>query len=327
MTALRATAGRATRCGWAGTRRRALVLLMVLLWCLLASPWPASLQGSGALLVAVLVAAGVALGRVSQWRAWRRPSRLDERETLARDYAYWVAFRGVGIGLFVLIVTAFVAAVLHHQNGAQPIDFATGPRDLVAAILLLALLPTVTLTWTDADPATEGGRSWLTRGISLLLPALAGLIVLACWAAAVWLIPPGTVQARIAPSPTLTVSGAQCDALEITRQLGDGLGAALTIDTNVCWNGRRAWDGTEGYGPPGVLYLAGTPPLRASTCSLGIDSTDFENISQETCTEQRTSSGTLLIRARARVGSGIGDWLDRTLMARLVVTAKGRVLS
>ena len=307
---------------------RLLVVAMVLVWCLLASPVPTSLRGSGAVLVAFLVATGVVLGQNSQWRVWRRTSQLDERERQARDNAYRLAFRAMGIGIFVLVVTASIADALHGQTRG-PLAFADGPRYLIAALLLFGLLPTVILTWPEARSPAESPSSTPSgrlSGISAAMrPALAGLLVLGVWGAALWLVPAGTVRAIVVPSPNLSMSGGTCGAVQISRQLGGGLGAALNISTNICWNGRHAWDGDRSLGPAGKYPF---PPVEGNppTCSLGIDSSDFEPISSESCTEEHYPSGELRIVAQARVSSGIDGWLSRTIRASIAITAKGKVL-
>jgi hypothetical protein len=302
--------------------------LTVLLWALLASPEPTSLRGTGALLVAVIVGLGVALNQATGWRAWRRPSRLDERESRARDQAYRFAFRGMGVGIFVVIVTSLIATYLPPRpDWPTPLAFSSGPRYLVAVLLLLAVLAPVCLAWSetagqsDAPPTRRGPLIPLVRAGSAPLAAV--VLVLLAWSAAVALVPAQTVMAEKLPSPSVSVGGGSCATVEVSEELGGGLGSAVTVDANVCWNGHRAWDGNRGLPPPTEDLAADRP--RAFNCSLGIDAGDFEEVSAESCTEQADASGTFRFVARARVGSGIGDWLDRTLGVTVAVTAKGKV--
>jgi len=309
------------------------VVAMGLIWALLAAPEPSSLRGMGVLLAAVLVGLGVALGEVTRWRAWRRSALLDERDAAIRDRAYRLAFRGMGIGIFLLLLSSLVAAGLAEpvtagSIGSEPLSFLVGPRYLVALLLLIALLPTALLAWTSADATVRrrggdpGQRSALAR--PLLTPALAGLLFFGLWTAAVALLPPRTARAEQRPSLAVTWTGADCATLAASRELGAGLGAALTIDATICWNGHRAWDGLQGLQPPGRPTVLRTPPT--SSCSIAVDATDFENISQETCTESRDARGTIRLEARAKVTSGITPWLDRSLVESVVVTGQGQVL-
>jgi hypothetical protein len=105
--------------------------------------------------------------------------------------------------------------------------------------------------------------------------------------------------------------------------LGDGLGAAVNLDADVCWNGRKAWDAQEGTSAS--KYFTAREADR-TTCSLSMDASDFEEVTGQSCTEEGSADGTVRLVATARVSSGLGSWLDRTLQATVVINAKGRVL-
>ncbi|MGA9921153.1 MAG: hypothetical protein WBR23_07875 [Candidatus Dormiibacterota bacterium] len=313
------------------TTTRLLVVATVLIWTLLALPVPTSLRGSAPLLVAALVGLGVALAQATHCRVWRRPSRLDERENQVRDRSFRIAFRGIGAGVLLLVVTVVVdSLLLPHKAGssAPPLLFFTrGPRYLGAFVLLLTLLPTVTYAWLDDDPPDEhNGRGQDRRRAStwrITAPLASSLVVLGIWIGAVVALPPRTLAVDQSPSTSITVGGAHCASLDVSRELGDGLGAAVNLDADVCWNGRQAWDAQEGTSP--LEYFAARDPDQ-STCSLTLDSSDFEEVTGQSCTEQGSLDGTVRLVATATVSSGLGRWLARTLTATVVVNAKGRVL-
>ncbi|MGH7667701.1 MAG: hypothetical protein ACREN1_10430 [Candidatus Dormibacteria bacterium] len=307
--------------------RRAAVVLLGLAWLLLASPLPTSLAGTGVALVALQVGIGVSLNQSTRWQVWRRPSRLDEREAQQRDRAYRHAFRGIGVGVFLLIVSGAVE-VFFRPGYSQPLlAFDSGPRILAALVLLLALLPCACLAWSaaprlrDQDSSTSNHRP--PRSLLLALPVLAVVVTVGLWSALVTLLPARTLTVISRPSHSVGWGGAKCEGLELSRELGSGLGAALNLDTNVCFNGRRAWNGNQSFSR--TSYLSARRPLAAN-CSPRIDATDFENVTGESCSERGTPDGTLRLVTRARVSATPGGWLRRTLTLTVLVTGHGKVL-
>ncbi|MGH7643844.1 MAG: hypothetical protein ACRENX_12690 [Candidatus Dormibacteria bacterium] len=305
-------------------------MLMVLLWALLASPVPTSLRGGGVLVVAFLLGLAVALNQTTSWKTWRRPSQLDERESQLRDRAFRLAFRSVGAGLFLLIVTASVSSILRSlDSGSDPLAFPNGPRYLLAFLLLLALLPSVVHAWLEQDQLDgPSGRHDRGRGVRTVVarvvaPVLTALIVAGVWIAAVAILPPRFSQVVQNPSPSFGYGGAHCETLAVSRELGAGLGSAITVDVDVCWDGREAWDGSQRK-PPTDDGASMTAP--AKTCSLRLDATDFQDISKESCTEQDAADGTFHLVARAEVSPELGIGAERTLQASLTVNWSGRVL-
>ncbi|HUY10096.1 MAG TPA: hypothetical protein VMW80_11760 [Candidatus Dormibacteraeota bacterium] len=313
------------------TATRALVVATAMIWTLLALPVPTSLRGSAALLVAALVALGVALAEATDWRVWRRPSMLDERENQVRDRSFRTAFRGIGAGVLLLVVTVVADSLLlpHKAGSSAPplLYFTRGPRYLVAFVLLLTLLPTMTYAWLQEDPPDDhnGRRPDHLRSSARRIagPLLAGLAVLGIWIGAIFALPPRTLAVDQSPSASITVGGARCASLDVSRELGDGLGAAVNLDADVCWNGREAWDAQEGTSL--LKYFTAQDPDR-TTCSLTIDASDFEEVTGQSCTEEGSPDGTIRLVATARVSSGLGSWLDRSLRATVTVSAKGKVL-
>ncbi|MGH7706042.1 MAG: hypothetical protein ACRENY_09265 [Candidatus Dormibacteria bacterium] len=305
--------------------RRAAVVLLGLAWMLLASPLPTSLAGAGVLLVALQVGIGVSLNQSTRWQVWRRPSRLDEREAQQRDRAYRQAFRGIGVGVFLLLVSVSGQSFLRPDFWQPILAFDRGPRDLAALVLLLLLLPGACLAWSaaprlpDQDSSTSESRSrrWLLSG----LPVLGAVVTIGLWSAAVALLPASTLTVTQRPSHSVGWGGAKCEGLEVSRELGSGLGAALNLATNVCFNGRRAWNGNQSFSR--TSYLSARRPTVAN-CSLRIDATDFEYVSRVSCTERGTPDGTLQLVTRARVSAAPGGWLSRTLTLRVLVTAHGK---
>ena len=299
------------------TVRRRLVLATVLVWAVLASPFPQSLYGAGIVLTILLAALDVILGGATGWLAFARPSRIDEREGMLRDRAYRIAFRLMGAGIIVLIICGTVATVTAISQGSLPAPRAIDPRRLVALLELLVGMPTIVIAWLSPEsldePSTGEWPGTLLRwGPALIVPAIA-----AAWLAAVVALPDRLTTARLVPSPNLTVSGSTCGQFTGSRDIARGFGGALRLDTEVCWDGQKAWVFEE-FRPIGDSGRV--------ACALAADS-DFAVVHGPVCTGWIDSAGTLHYLVQARLGPVPGGLGARDLRIQLTVARDGRVLS
>jgi hypothetical protein len=87
----------------------------------------------------------------------RRASVLDERQLARRDRAYRLAYGAIGWPLSFLLV--YLMFVLASGRPLLPEEFVqVGAVVLAGAIMLVVLLPTAILAWTEPDPPEDEER-------------------------------------------------------------------------------------------------------------------------------------------------------------------------
>ncbi|MGH7642962.1 MAG: hypothetical protein ACRENX_08130 [Candidatus Dormibacteria bacterium] len=294
--------------------RRGAVVVVGSAWLLLALPLPLSLEGWGPGLVALIVALGIGLLRTNGSPLWRRGPELDERELQQRNQSYRLAYRLLGPAVLLLLVTCLISRALHFTRGpsnywyAVPANSVLGPRELLAFVLLVALLPVGVAAWRNG-PA-QGSQARLPRRLLERTAApLAGLLaVLLAWTVILATAPASTVVASQVPATFFDQFPGGCGSYATSRGLGDGLGPALNLITEACWDGRRAWI------PKQFHRLACTPALQA---------TDFGTLEVISCGTQRLADGSIRIELRARVGGWLDVAAGRLLAVQLRVDRHG----
>ncbi|HEV3096371.1 MAG TPA: hypothetical protein VG104_04420 [Candidatus Dormibacteraeota bacterium] len=318
---------------WSTTRIG--VVLLAACWLLLASSLPASLHGTGIVIVLALLALDLALGVTTDWLAFLPTSRLDERQAALRDRAYRVAFRLVAVGVLLMVVFTIVGAIAAGDNlqNVNAVPDAISPRHLMAFLELLLVAPTAVIAWLqDGEPGSELGRpqAWWPL---LLVPLLAGT-----WFAAVQVLPAQVVTTR-GMNGTFEASGASCDHFAAEKSVAGGLGGTARLKVEVCWDGQHAW----AFGDPSLhtpmdivpspvpaselVSPLSMPSLRDLTsCAPRDPDGDFVGVS-ESCTQQIGPDGTMRLIVHGSITplpSGVGR---RDVQIQLVVDANGRVLA
>jgi hypothetical protein len=308
---------------------RVVVALIALLWLLLLSPVPRSLDGTGMIIGLILLALDIVLGILTGGLALAPTRMLDERLTAARDRAYRSAFGWMRSTVIVMLVLAAVS------SGVNALQGTGGPagvslRFLLAFVEMVVVLPTAVLAWeqtalpTAADRGSVAPRRWLAL---LLLPLLA-----IAWGVVAPILPVRTVVAR----PTNIVfdmAGATCTQFLVEKEIAAGLGGAVGFHAEVCWNGKHAF----AVGDPSLPLPTGVLPEQdvmppgglsepdLTACVPGNAETDFAAVSQ-TCTEQIDGAGTMTLIARGRVSPLPRGFGARQLELRLVVDRNGKLL-
>jgi hypothetical protein len=307
--------------------RRGVVLLVALGWALLASPLPTSLQGAGIAVVGTMVAFTVGLDAGMGWLVFAPRAKRDERECQLRDRAFQYAFRGLALGILLQIVSHYVATIMGGASYVIPAPFAGGARGLVAVLLLLALLPTLTAAWlmpTRVGDYPEIPPVPTRRSAAIVLAGtLAAGGVIGIWLLAISALPVRTVTLSQVPAMNVASAGARCGNFSVYREVGDGLGATVALAVDVCWNRRGAWIVDPGFISPNPYAIPKQP--QPTNCSVSADSTDFEMVATQVCAQQG-HAGTVRMATHARVSPGLSGLFERTIKLAVVIGAKGRVI-
>jgi hypothetical protein len=306
---------------------RICVVLVAVVWLVLASQFPYSLNGMGIVVLLALVMLDVVLGVTTGWLAFAPTPRLDERQAALRDRAYRMGFRLVGAGVLVMVVLFFIGSILQAiLVGPQSQTTSDGfsPRTVLAILELLAIAPTAVIAWllpADSEPGVSRATRWL--------PLIAVPVVALAWLVTVFAAPLQTTVLATVPDTSFTMGGAKCGHFGAVERLASGFGGALRLEAEVCWNGQQAFT----YGDPSLPRPASLPaeefsrPLPGLTdCAPLATDTDFGNVVED-CTGQIDPDGTLHLVLRGRVSPLPGGLLARDVQIRLVVTADGRVVS
>ncbi|MGO8686915.1 MAG: hypothetical protein ACLQT7_06980 [Candidatus Dormibacteria bacterium] len=323
----------------AAPRRQIVVMGAGAVTALLASALP--LHGFGIVVVVALAGLDVLLLQATGWLAFRRGSRLDERQTALRDLAYRRGFRWIGMAVVLLWLVWFLSwAVLSGGSGGASgasVDSGIPGRVLVAMAELLIMLPTCVIAWRgDAAPEAEGvAAGWEQtrhRGWApwLLLPALVGAWLLAVTSAPLQSVPHGSISVSGGATSSWT-----CHEFGGGTMIGAEFGATVGLRAYVCWNGTDAfvW-GDPNLPLPAELNRYFRPftahdldPAATLETACGLDNIgDFAAVGPTTCTESIDAAGSLHYTVTARVSPlpfGIGS---RRVTVDLVVTRDGRVL-
>jgi len=280
--------------------RRALVLLMAGICCLLAAI-PNGLAAWYVLPILALICCNVLLGRATQ-RVSAAPDReVDEWQEEMRNRAHLVGYRLLAI--FVLgLAGAYLGSYITRAWLAQ----SFGIWVVVAELLLF--LPAMVLAWEQPDPVVEPvwrsvRTTWLRRAVfaalafELLLPVLASLALL--------VVPPQistTVRAASRESRG-------CSYLGATETVGWVLQATLPISAEVCWTGARAF---EQWGMnESDCATAMTSGLLAKTVS---------------CRRKVLADGTLYFTYTTRLVSPAVPFVGRDVPITVAVSRTGRLL-
>src|SRR6202035_5721918 len=138
---------------------RALVVLLIVCWLVVAAQLPYSLHGAGILALLALVGLDALLGIMTGWLAFQPTSRLDERQRALRDRAYRMAFRLVGAGVVLMLGLYIVGVILDSILNAGPSPSTSdgfSARTILALVELLIITPTGVVAWvlrSDSEPA------------------------------------------------------------------------------------------------------------------------------------------------------------------------------
>ena len=329
--------------------RRSLVVAAWTLIALLASALP--LHGFGILVVMALAGLDILLLQATGWLAFRRGSRLDERQRRLRDFAYRRGFRWIGLAivlLYVLWLASDIAVTVISATTSQfsipafsAVNTGTPGRIVIALAEVLLMLPTCVIAWRedgggDTDGVADGTerdrrRTWVAW---LVLPGIA-----AAWFAAVVWLPLQSAPHGSFSSSGGGPSGTTCQTYAGGVMAGAEFGASVGLRANVCWDGSVAYvSGNPSLPlPASVIRDYGVPEFTPSASEInpaqpmlsgcGLDNlSDFAAVGQTTCTERIDASGTMYYTVSARVSPLPFGIASREVSVALVVTRTGKVL-
>ena len=329
--------------------RRSLVVAAWTLIALLASALP--LHGFGILVVMALAGLDILLLQATGWLAFRRGSRLDERQRRLRDFAYRRGFRWIGLAivlLYVLWLASDIAVTVISATTSQfsipafsAVNTGTPGRIVIALAEVLLMLPTCVIAWRedgggDTDGVADGTerdrrRTWVAW---LVLPGIA-----AAWFAAVVWLPLQSAPHGSFSSSGGGPSGTTCQTYAGGVMVGAEFGASVGLRANVCWDGSVAYvSGNPSLPlPASVIRDYGVPEFTPSASEInpaqpmlsgcGLDNlSDFAAVGQTTCTERIDASGTMYYTVSARVSPLPFGIASREVSVALVVTRTGKVL-
>jgi hypothetical protein len=274
-----------------------------------------------------MVALTVGLDASMGWLVFAPRAKRDERERQLRDRAFHYAFRGLALGILLQIASLYLATIIGGASYVTTAPFAGGARGLITLFLLLALLPTLTAAWLmptrggdyPGRPAASSRRSAPVA----LASTLAAAAVIGIWLLAISTLPVRTVSLRQVPAMDIAAGGARCGDFSAYQEVGDGLGATVTLAVDVCWNGRGAWIVDPGVISPNQYAFPKQP--QPTNCSMSADSTDFEMVAAQICA-QKGHAGTVRLATQATVSPGLGSLFERTVKLAIMINAKGRVI-
>ncbi len=245
------------------------------------------------LLILVLLVLNVLLGAASNWRAFARTSSLDQRQVAIQNRAFRLAFLLVAVGIVVAIA----------------LSIATGlsTRRIVALLELVFIAPTAVIAWKL--PA-EQDIVWHRKGrLRSWAPTLAIPVLAVIWLTAVAVLPPRTVTVQDTPNGHYAW-GSTCGYFAARKDVGYGLGGAVRMGAEVCWNGETAWP-------------VGTASFR-TYCGPTEGDADFATVAV-TCTQG--GNGGMLLIARGKISPLPGSLAARDIELRLIVGPSGNVVS
>jgi hypothetical protein len=269
-------------------------LLLIPIWLLLASPYPPSLRSTGTLLILVLLVLDVLLGAASDWMAFARPSTLDQRQVAIQNRAFRLAFLLIAVGIAVAIALSIAGGL--------------STRRIVALLELVFIAPTAVIAW---QLPAEQDIVWHRKGtLRSWAPTLAIPVLAVIWLTAVGVLPPRTVTVQNTPNGHYAW-GSTCSYFAARKDVGYGLGGAVRMGAEVCWNGETAWP-------------VGTAPFRTD-CGPTEGDADFATVAV-TCTVQGGNGGMLMI-ARGKISPLPGSLAARDIELRLIVGPSGNVVS
>ncbi len=316
--------------GWEGhLTSRLLVVLLALVWGVLASPVPVSLDGWGTAVVAVGLFLFIVLGHRTMWLATPFGRAGDQRTMDLRGLAYRRAFRLFSLGVLLLIPMLVVGA----GQGGTTIDWGVpsplGARAIVAAILMLVALPTAVVAWLappgggrTGSPATGVPVGALTGAFSILLSACA-----VAWLVGFQSLPVAVASKVTIPDPQDDFSGATCGAFAAVSQLDQGVGPSLVMLAQVCWDTKAVWMVNDPGGPSPFRYAAGLSNALPQFCQRSTDRSDFGVLADQQCRVWVDRAGTIHVAMQAEAESGLPGLGSRRLRLELVVTKDGRVVT
>jgi len=311
------------------------VLLLAACWLLLASSLPASLHGTGIVIVLAILALDLALGVMTDWLAFLTTSRLDERQAALRDRAYRVAFRLVAVGVLLMLVLTIIGAIAAGDNlqNVNAVPDAISARHLLAFLELLLVAPTAVIAWLEAGESGSEPHRLEAWWPLVLVPLLA-----ATWFVVVQVLPAQVVTTR-GMNGMFEASGASCDHFAAEKSVAGGLGGTARLKVEVCWDGQHAWafgdpslhtpmDIVPSPVPAGELVSPlSMPSLRDLTsCAPRDPDSDFVNVS-EWCTQQIGADGTMRLTVHGRFSPLPGNVASRDVQIQLVVSRDGKVLA
>jgi len=180
-------------------------------------------------------------------------------------------------------------------------------RRLVALLEVVLIAPTGLIAWSAAEPDLVTRTKGTPRGWS---PALSIPLVAVVWFIAVAAMPARTVTVQDV-SDGLLVWGSTW-SLAAKKEIGYGLGGAVRMQAEVCWNGERA------------SFFGGAP--SRTDCGPIEGDADFVVVS-ETCILTGDRDGAILMIARGRVSPLPGGLGTRDVEIQIEVGASGGVIA
>jgi hypothetical protein len=305
---------------------RICVVLVALLWLVLASQLPYSLNGMGIVILLALAALDVVLGVTTGWLAFAPTPRLDERQAALRDRAYRVGFRLVGAGVLVMFLLYIAGNILQAIIASGQLRFPTdgfSARTTLAIVELLLIAPTAVVGWL-LPPESES----TDRRPGRWLPLAAVPAVALVWLIAILAAPVQSTTVATIPDNGFSMSDATCGHFSAVDRVAYGFGGGARLEAEVCWNRQQAFPVGDTNLPhpaslPAEEFARPFPGL--TSCAPMATDTDFGTV-VESCSVRIDPAGTFHLVLRAQVSPLPGGFLARDVEIRLVVTADGRVV-
>ncbi len=306
---------------------RLLVLAIAVGTGFLALPVPPQLDGWGAIVAIVVVALDGALLARTGAIAFLPAARLDERLAGARDRAYRLGYRTVGVAVLAIVLLRFLLPQVSAPSQTDAVWDGLSPRVVFVVLELLLVTPSMILAWGGYD--LDGGQRLRPIATSVpgmaLTAALAGLV----WIGLVSVAPQRSETLVVSPETDVFVAGATCAHVSSIRDVAFGLGGVVRIRTEVCWNGHVAFVFGAGRNvplPPGAL-AGDTNPLLPDLvgCGPDLDQQDLVRIADVRCSATVDRGGTLHYRSVGHVFPTPLEIGGRDVEINIEVTADGRV--
>lgn len=306
---------------------RTCVVLVALLWLVLASQLPYSLNGAGVVVLLALVALDVLLGVTTGWLAFAPTPRLDERQAALRDRAYRIGFRLVGAGVLIMFLLYIAGNIVQAIMASGQLRFPTdgfGARTALAIVELFLIAPTAVVAWL-LPPENES----TDRRPARWLPLVAVPAVALVWLIAVLAAPVQSTTVATIPDNGFAMSDATCGHFSAVDRVAYGFGGGARLEAEVCWNRQQAFPVGDNSLPHPASRPAGEfarPFPGLTSCAPRAMDTDFGTVSEH-CSFQIDAAGTFHLMLRGRVSPLPGGFLARDVEIQLVVPPDGSVVS
>jgi hypothetical protein len=290
-------------------------------------PVQAQLGGWGAIVAILVVALDGALLARTGAIAFLPTARLDERLAGARNRAYRLGYRTVGVAVLAIVLLHFLLREPSFLSQRDAVWDGLSPQVVFVVLEVLLVTPSMILAWGGHD--LDGGQRLRSSAMSVPGSSMIAAVAALGWIALVSVAPQRAATLVVSPETDVSVAGASCAHVLSIRDVAFGLGGVVRMRSEVCWNGHVAFVFGAGRNiplPPGAL-TGDTNPLLPDlmTCGPDLDQQDVIRIAEVRCSATVDRSGTLHYRASGHVFPtplGVGG---RDVEINIEVTPDGRV--